>query len=205
MTSSVSRRHQSQRRVCVTLPSSLRIVTSRQPESRSYPYPRRFLYRQSSRSRSRPTQANNKWMTDQAKEVTETARLAHRAVGLGKDDAVALGTGGFALAYVVHEADAGAAFIDRALVLNPNLATVWFSSGCMRYWLGKPDLAIEHLARAVRLSPLDPLMPVMQNAAAHAHFVAGRYDEASSCAEMALRELPETHSLLRIAACGDIS
>ncbi len=146
---------------------------------------------------------NNKWMTDQAKEVTETARLAHRAVGLGKDDAVALGTGGFALAYVVHEADAGAAFIDRALVLNPNLATVWFSSGCMRYWLGKPDLAIEHLARAVRLSPLDPLMPVMQNAAAHAHFVAGRYDEASSCAEMALRELPETHSLLRIAAASN--
>src|SRR6266571_5644628 len=57
MTSSVSRRPQSQRRTCVTLPSSLRIVTSRQPESRSYPYPRRCLYRQSSRSRSRPIHA----------------------------------------------------------------------------------------------------------------------------------------------------
>src|SRR6266516_794317 len=41
--------------MCVTLPSSLRTVTSRQPESRSYPYPR-CLYRQS-RSRSRPTHA----------------------------------------------------------------------------------------------------------------------------------------------------
>src|SRR6266480_1069225 len=41
--------------MCVTLPSSLRMVTSRQPESRSYPYPR-CLYRQS-RSRSRPTHA----------------------------------------------------------------------------------------------------------------------------------------------------
>jgi len=146
---------------------------------------------------------NNKWMTDRANEVAETARLAHRAVVLGKDDAVALGTGGFALAYVVEEVDAGAAFIDRALALNPNLATAWFSSGCVRYWLGKPDLAIEHLARAVRLSPLDPLMPWIEAAIAHAHFIAGRYDEASSLAEMALRELPESHSVLRITAASN--
>jgi tetratricopeptide (TPR) repeat protein len=63
-------------------------------------------------------------------------------------------------------------------------------------------LAIEHLERAVRLSPLDPLMPWIQAAIAHAHFVAGRYDEASSLAEMALRELPESHSVLRITAAS---
>jgi adenylate cyclase len=98
---------------------------------------------------------NNNWMIDRANEITETARLARRAVTLGKDDAVALCRSGFALAYIVHEADAGVALIDRALVLNPNLAEAWHYSGCVRYWLGKPDLAIEHLARAMRLSPLD--------------------------------------------------
>jgi len=141
-------------------------------------------------------------VVDRANEITETARLARRAVSLGKDDAVALSTGGYALAYVAHEADTGAAFIDRALVLNPSLASAWACSGCVRYWLGKPDLAVEHLARAVRLSPLDPRMPAMQNISAHAHFVAGRYDEASSWAEMVLREHPESHSALRVIAAS---
>jgi tetratricopeptide (TPR) repeat protein len=109
---------------------------------------------------------------------------------------------GFALAFVAHEADAGVAFIDRALVLNPNLAWAWAYSGVVRYWLGKPDLAIDHLARAMRLSPLDPLIPWIQNATAHAHFVACRYDEASLWAEMVLREHPERHSALRIAAAS---
>src|SRR5262249_36767094 len=61
---------------------------------------------------------------------------------------------------------------------------------------------LEHLARAMRLNPLDRLMPAVQNAAAHAHFVAGRYDEASSLAETALRTWPEVHSLSRIAAAS---
>jgi TolB-like protein/tetratricopeptide (TPR) repeat protein len=146
---------------------------------------------------------NSNWVTDRANEITETVKLARRAVSLGKDDAVALGRSGFALAYVAHEADAGIAFIDRALVLNPNLAPSWYYSGIVRFWLGKPDLAIEHLAHAMRLSPLDPRMPWMQAATAHAHFVAGRYDEASSWAEMALRELPETHAVLRITAASN--
>jgi transglutaminase-like putative cysteine protease len=46
-------------------------------------------------------------------------------VELGKEDAVALSTGGWALAYVVGDLDDGAAFIDRALALlgrTPTLA-----------------------------------------------------------------------------------
>ena len=50
----------------------------------------------------------------------------------------------------------------------------------------------------MRLSPLDPLMFVMQNGTAAAHFLAGRYDEASSWAEKALRE----HTELPARACA---
>src|SRR5262249_10978542 len=64
----------------------------------------------------------NGWMTERAKEVAEAARLARQAVELGKDDAVALSMGGFALALVAHDVEDGAAFIDQALVCNPNLA-----------------------------------------------------------------------------------
>jgi Flp pilus assembly protein TadD len=42
----------------------------------------------------------------------------------------------------------------------------------------------------MRLSPLDPAFHAMQAAMASAHFFAGRYDEAASWAEKALREQP---------------
>lgn len=127
------------------------------------------------------------WMTDQAQESTEAGRLARRAVDLGQDDAVALAFGGYTLARVLGDLEAGATSIDRALTLNPNLAAAWHFSGSTRIWLGEPDVAIEHLAIAMRLSPLDPFMPHRQAATAIAHFCAARYDEASMWAEKALQ------------------
>lgn len=133
----------------------------------------------------------NGWMTDRAREATEGARLARRAVELGKDDdAVALTRGGHALAHFAGDLDGGIAFIDRALVLNPNLAAAWFLGGFLRLWRGEPDDAIQRLARAMRLSPLDSEMYRMQAGTAMAHFLAGRFDTASSWAEEALRDLP---------------
>ena len=145
----------------------------------------------------------NGWVANWQQEIVETARLARRAIEIGKDDAFALANGGWALALVVRDLDTGVAFIDRALVLNPNLAVAWYFSGWTRNWLGEPEVAIEHLARAMRLSPLDPFFAGMQAATAHAHFFAGRSDEASSWAGMALRERPYAHTELRIAAASN--
>jgi adenylate cyclase len=145
----------------------------------------------------------NSWMTDREQEIAETARLARRTVELGRDDAAALAAAGLALAYVVGNLDDGAAFIDRALAINPNLAAAWRSSGSVRIWLGEPDLAIEHLARAMRLSPLDPLIANMEAETGYGHFFAGRYDAASSWAGMALRDRPDYINALRIAAASN--
>ena len=57
----------------------------------------------------------NSWMADPKKEAAEAERLARRAIALGKDDALALCTGGFALVHVAGDLDYGAACIDRAL------------------------------------------------------------------------------------------
>src|SRR5262249_40893484 len=65
------------------------------------------------------------WVTDRQRDVAEATRLARRAVDLGKSDAVALCTAGFALADVADEVEDGDAYIDRALALNPNLAIAW--------------------------------------------------------------------------------
>ena len=85
----------------------------------------------------------NGWFSDTANEIAEVTRLAQREVELGKDDAIALAASGCALAYVVRDLEVGAGLIDRALVLNSNLAEAWFYGGWVKNWLGEPEAAIE--------------------------------------------------------------
>ena len=145
----------------------------------------------------------NGWVTDRVKEFGEAERLARRAVALGKDDAVALARGGHALAYVVGEFDAGKAFTDQALLINPNFAVGWMLSGLVSVYRGEPDEAVKSLASAVRLSPLDPLTFVAQTAYAMAYFFAGNYEEALSWAEKVVRDKPNYQLALRIFAAAN--
>jgi TolB-like protein/class 3 adenylate cyclase len=130
------------------------------------------------------------WMVDRVRDIAEAERMARRAVELGKEDALALATAGIALAYVVGDLDDAAAFIDQALKLNPNLAWAWAFSGFVKAWLGEPEAVIERMTHAMRLSPRDSQLFNMQSAMAHAHFLAGRYTEALSWSEAAIREHP---------------
>jgi TolB-like protein/Tfp pilus assembly protein PilF len=130
------------------------------------------------------------WMVDRAQEAAETERLARHAAALGKDDAVALSTAGIAFAYVLGAHDYGADLLQRALALNPNWASAWLFSGWARIWLGEPEVAIDHLTRAMRLNPQDPQIFNAQAAMAAAYFFAGQYADASSWAHAAIREQP---------------
>jgi tetratricopeptide (TPR) repeat protein len=132
----------------------------------------------------------NGWMSDRPREMAEGARLARRAVELGRNDAVALTRGGHALGHFGGDLDACIALLDRALVLDPNLSSAWYLSAFQRIARGDHDDAIERFARAMRLSPLDPEMVRMQSGTALAHLLAGRFDVASSWAEKAFRDLP---------------
>jgi len=143
------------------------------------------------------------WMVDRESEITDAVRLARRAVALGKDDPIALWSGGLSLAYLAKEVEAGAAYIDRALVLNPNLAQIWNASGWVRMYLGEYASAIEHFERAMRLSPLDPLTYFASTGMAFAHAFAGRSDEAISWATKALHEQPNWATALRVAAIAN--
>jgi TolB-like protein len=146
----------------------------------------------------------NGWMSDHDQEVAEAVRHARLAAALGTDDAVALSFGGRALGFLAGEFGNAVALTDRALALNPNLAIAWFASGNVRlYQGGEPDRAIEHLARAMRLSPLDPIMFWMQSGTAFAHFLAGRHEEASAWAEKAFRENPRSLGALRLIAVSN--
>jgi len=123
-------------------------------------------------------------------------------VQLAKDDALPLAWAAFALALVVEALDEATLVIDRALELSHNLAIGWAASGWLRVWRGEPDVAIEHLARAMRLSPLGPMMGEAQSATAHAHFFAGRFEEACFWAGRTTLENPNVPGGLRILAAS---
>jgi TolB-like protein/class 3 adenylate cyclase len=140
--------------------------------------------------------------TELDNERRETARLAREAVRLGKDDALSLCWAGHSLAMVVGELKDGAALIDRALVFNSNHALSWGLSGWVRIWLNQPEIAIEHFARAMRLSPLDPSFHAFETGIAFAHIRAHRYDEALLWAEKALRDQPNSADAAMALAVG---
>jgi adenylate cyclase len=145
----------------------------------------------------------NGWFSGTPNEIAEASRLAQRALELGKDDAGVLCGSGWALAFVVRDLGVGMGLIDRALMLNSNLAEAWRCSGWMKIWLGDPKLAIEHFARATRLSPLGRWLVDIQSGIAHAHFFLGRYDEAASWAAMALQDNPHFQAGVRISAASN--
>jgi adenylate cyclase len=142
------------------------------------------------------------WMTHRQQETTETVRLARQATDLGREDAVAISTAGFALAYVAGELEEGAALIERALALNQNLAWAWYFSGWVKVYLGEPETAIQRATRAMRLSPNDTHLFNMQAVVAYGHFLAGRFGEAVSWAEMAVRERSSHLSAWRVLAAS---
>jgi adenylate cyclase len=145
----------------------------------------------------------NGWMDDRGSEATEVLRLSNSAAELGGDDAVALSLGGLALGRVAGELEAGIEMVDRALILNPNLASAWNASGFLRTFLGEYDSAIEHLNHTMRLNPLDYLIFHTQASTALAYFLAGRNEMALKMAEQACRLQPRLASALRIAAASN--
>ncbi len=149
-----------------------------------------------------PAQGNS-WISVTPNEIAEVTRLAQRAVEFGNDDAIALAHSGYALAYVARDLGRGAALIDRALLLNSNLAEAWGFGGWVKIYLGEPEAAIERFARAMRLSPLDPFVTGMRTGTAYAHFLLGRFDEAALWAARALQDKPDFQPGLRIAAASN--
>jgi TolB-like protein len=132
----------------------------------------------------------SRWATDPAQEAGEAARLVGKALEFGRDDAVALASAGYSLAYVVGDLDQGSAVLERAVAMNPNFAAALSLCGWPKVWLGQLAASIDLQARAMRLSPRDPQIFLMESATAFAHLCSGQFDEASAWAARASNNQP---------------
>jgi TolB-like protein len=105
------------------------------------------------------------------------ANFAKRALEVAGEDPVVLAYAALVLASFGDDIGAMIGLVDRALALNPNYARGWSISGLLRLWAGEPDIAIDHVDVALRLSPrarVGPSLLILGGA----HFFSRRFDEA---------------------------
>jgi adenylate cyclase len=125
----------------------------------------------------------------------EAIQYAQLAARLANEDAFALARSAHVLTFLGREYEQTDAMIEQAVVLNPNLAVVWFSRGWISVMRGEPVRAIESFDRMMRLSPLDPLRRGIWYGNACSYNALRRYDEGCASAMKAVQDNPDTHSL----------
>jgi TolB-like protein len=126
---------------------------------------------------------------DRAAAFADAADAADRAVACDPHEPWAFLANGFIAVARWHDSEAVAAF-SRAVDLSPNFAYAHGLLGAAHAFGGRPDEAIECIDRGVRLSPRDIFGEEFQLYYAFAHFQAGRYAEAASAAQVAIRQRP---------------
>ena len=86
--------------------------------------------------------------------------------------------------------------------LNPNSVRGWHISGILRMWAGQPDIAIEHAAAALRLSPRAPELACLLSVMGFAYLLCGRFAETVPKLPVAIQDNPKFPEPYRIlAAC----
>ena len=127
--------------------------------------------------------------------LADAIRLAQLASRTGSDDAFTLARSAHVLTYLGGEYDRGAAMVEHAIALNPNLAIAWYSRGWVTMMCGEAERAIESFDRMIRLSPLDPLRVSAWNGSSFAFFSLGRYEDGYVSAAKSIQVVADVHTL----------
>jgi adenylate cyclase len=102
------------------------------------------------------------WRPEDSEAAARAVALARSALADSPDDPTVLSLAGIVLSYLARDLDAARALLDRALLLNGNSATVLRISGWIHNWRWEFNPARDEFARAIRLSPLDPLLNLIR-------------------------------------------
>jgi TolB-like protein/class 3 adenylate cyclase len=139
-------------------------------------------------------------------EAPETNRrkaidLARQALQAGGDDPGILANAAFVLGQFGEDIGAMIGLVDRALTLNPSFARGWYLSGIIRTFAGEHDLAIEHIATSLRLSPRERMgTPLTQMGLAY--FFKRQFNEAAANLLLSIQDNPgSTNPYRYLAAC----
>ncbi len=130
------------------------------------------------------------WTDDPEQELSLSLAAIDVASRSIDDDPTALTAVGGAISHCGDQARA-AAYLERALSLDPNNSWAWARFGWVASYQGEPEHAKERFERAMALSPTDPLAFNMRMGFALALALSGSRSDAVSIAREVVARHPE--------------
>jgi adenylate cyclase len=120
----------------------------------------------------------------------EAVRLARLALSIDDGDPDTLSRASVISAFMVGDSEAEIEMADRAVALNPNSWRTWNNRGWVYRVAGLPEEAIRSFERAVRMSPVDPMLHMTFLGIGYALIELRRFDESIVVLKKALRQNP---------------
>jgi adenylate cyclase len=117
-------------------------------------------------------------------------RHAEAAIAHGRDDAMALTLGGFALGLFAHDREAAQQALEAALALSPSCALTYVMGSVVMVYAGNADRGIEWGEQALRLSPFDPMSYAALLSVTLGHFQRGEFEAAHLAAHKVFQTNP---------------
>jgi TolB-like protein len=142
------------------------------------------------------------WAQRPTEEGIEGARLASRAVELGKSDGNVLRMCALAVCVLAMDARRAKEIASLSLAINPNSAMALTTLAFIENGSGNPAKGLELLLRAERVSPRDPRAWLTATGVAVAHYFEDRFVEAVVWARKALIQNPRHAIALRMLAAS---
>ena len=130
-------------------------------------------------------------------EAEKAAAMRHAPAAIANevDEATALAIGAYVIGLLGKDPASALEAIERALTFNPSSAAAHFFGGFLYAWSGDPVRGTDLAARALRLSPFDPLAYQSHLAFGVATLHRGRYEESAAWWEKCSRANPKLGAL----------
>ena len=138
------------------------------------------------------------YATDPQFERKEAMRLLHLALSIDDSDPETLARASLISVVMVGDRESAIEMADRAVALNPNSFLAWNARGWA--YLLEPEEAVRSFERAIRMSPVDPLLHRAFAALGIAFIELGRFDEAIATGKKAQRQNPSYSPAYRCLA-----
>jgi adenylate cyclase len=120
----------------------------------------------------------------------EAVRLLRLALSIDDGDPEILAWAAIISAFMVGDCESEIEMADRAVALNPNSYLAWNYRGWVYKIAGLPEEAVRSFERAIRMSPVDPLLHRSFTGMGVAFVELRRFEEAVATVKKALRQNP---------------
>jgi len=122
----------------------------------------------------------------------EAVRLFRLALSIDDSDPETLAWASITSTFMVGDSESEIEMADRAVALNPNSHLAWHARGWVYKNAGLPEEAVQSFQRAIRMSPIDPLLHRSFTGMGYAFIELRRFDEAIVAGKKAQRQNPSS-------------